>query len=138
VNRQLVRVSNADRERVVGILREHLAEGRLTLEEFTERVSTSEADASRVRLRTRAAAEIGSGESAVSLEADVQGLTVFGHRNANGNDLQPVPGAPLVRLVAFGLFTGIDLWRVPAAWAKRGWSEVIRAIERGEHKELVR
>lgn len=33
-----VRVSDADRERVVGLLRAHHAEGRLSLDEFTERV----------------------------------------------------------------------------------------------------
>ena len=36
-----VRASDADRERTVALLREHAAVGRLTLEEFTERMSTA-------------------------------------------------------------------------------------------------
>jgi hypothetical protein len=38
---ELVRVSDADRDRAVGALREHLAVGRLTLEEFTERIAAA-------------------------------------------------------------------------------------------------
>jgi hypothetical protein len=41
VNGELVRASDADRERAVLALREHLVAGRLTLEEFTDRVSTA-------------------------------------------------------------------------------------------------
>ena len=36
-----MRVSDADRERAVAALREHLLAGRLTLEEFTERVDAA-------------------------------------------------------------------------------------------------
>src|SRR6266404_3325716 len=38
---ELVRASDDDRDRAVLALREHLAAGRLTLEEFTERMSTA-------------------------------------------------------------------------------------------------
>jgi hypothetical protein len=41
VNGELVRASDSDRERAVLALREHLVAGRLTLEEFTDRVSTA-------------------------------------------------------------------------------------------------
>ena len=58
------------------------------------------------------------------VEADIRGFTVFGHKDANGNDVPPRPETPLIRMVAFGAFVGIDLWRVPVAWAKRGWGEV--------------
>jgi hypothetical protein len=34
-----LRASDADRDRAIGLLREHMAEGRLTLEEFTRRMS---------------------------------------------------------------------------------------------------
>lgn len=37
----LVRVSDGDRERTVASLREHLVDGRLSLEEFTQRVSAA-------------------------------------------------------------------------------------------------
>jgi len=56
---------------------------------------------------------------------------------ARVSDRPPRPGTPLVRMYAFGAFVGIDLWRVPVAWAKRGWGEIIRAIDKGEHKELT-
>jgi hypothetical protein len=36
-----VRASDADREKTVALLRDHAAEGRLTLEEFTERMSAA-------------------------------------------------------------------------------------------------
>jgi hypothetical protein len=41
-----------------------------------------------------------------------------------------------VRVRALALFAGIDTWSVPLAWARRGLGEVIRGIEKGEHKEL--
>jgi hypothetical protein len=41
VNGELVRASDSDRDRAVLALREHLVAGRLTLEEFTDRVSTA-------------------------------------------------------------------------------------------------
>jgi hypothetical protein len=36
-----IRVSDADRERTIALLRDHAAEGRLTLEEFTDRMSAA-------------------------------------------------------------------------------------------------
>ncbi|HLY87061.1 MAG TPA: hypothetical protein VKO84_11235 [Gaiellaceae bacterium] len=70
------------------------------------------------------------------IAADIGGVIVFGHRDANGNDVPPVPGSPLVRFTVFGLFAGVDLWRVPLGWATRTWGQVIEGIERGEHLEL--
>jgi Domain of unknown function (DUF1707) len=46
----LVRASDSDRERAVLALREHLAAGRLTLEEFTERMSVALAAATTAQL----------------------------------------------------------------------------------------
>ncbi|HET9116432.1 MAG TPA: DUF1707 domain-containing protein [Gaiellaceae bacterium] len=200
----LVRASDDDRDRTVLVLREHLAAGRLTLEEFTERMTaalaattTADLDAplrelpvpagqsrrgpsrfvvsifssvvrkGRLRLGRRIFCFVAFGNIDLDLrdatlernaltivafgfwatmdvyvpegiEADIGGLVVFGHRNAHGNDLPPVPGSPLVRFDIFGLFSGIDLWRVPLAWGQRTFREVIRGIRRGEHqpKEL--
>jgi len=202
----LVRASDTDREHAVLALREHLAAGRLTLEEFTERMSvalaattTADLDAplrelppasvavqprrrptrfllsifssverqGRLRLRRRVFCLACFGNIDLDLreatlerdvltivafglfatmdvyvpegiEADIGGLIVFGHRNPHGNDVPPVQGSPLVRFNVFGLFAGVDLWRVPLAWAKRTFTEVIRGIRRGEHKELER
>lgn len=200
----LVRASDDDRDRAVLSLREHLAAGRLTLEEFTERMSTALAATTTAdldaplrelpqatsaatprRRRTRFLLSIFSSVerqgrlrlgrrvlcvacfanidldlreatlerdvltviafglfSAIDvyvpegIEADIGGLIVFGHRDANGNDVPPVPGSPLVRFTVFGLFSGVDLWRVPVAWAKRTLGQVIKGIQRGEQREL--
>jgi hypothetical protein len=198
---ELVRASDDDRERAIASLREHLAAGRLTLEEFSERMSAALAATTtsdlvvplrelpaaertrrrptrfllgmfgsteregRLRLRRRAlcvslfgnvdldlrqATLEGDVITIVALaafaaldvyvpegvEVDLHGLTVFGHKNARGADVAPLPGTPLVRVYAFGAFCGMDVWRVPLAWAKRTFGEAIKGIERGEHREL--
>jgi len=197
----LVRASDDDRERAIRSLREHLAAGRLTLEEFTERISaalaaTTTADlnaplhelplaqragrrptrfvlalfgsterAGRLRLRHRALCISLFGNVDFDLrqatlegdvitifavaafaaldvyvpegvEVDLHGLTAFGHKDAHGSDVEPLPGTPLVRIYAFGVFAGMDVWRVPLAWAKRTLGQVIKGIARGEHREL--
>lgn len=198
---ELVRASDDDREQAIASLREHLAAGRLTLEEFTERMSaalaattTGDLDAplrelpvaartrrrptrfllalfgstereGRLRLRRRALCVSLFGNIDLDLrqatlegdmitivavaafaaldvyvpegvEVDLHGLTLFGHKNARGSDVLPMPGTPLVRVYALGAFAGMDVWRVPLAWTKRTFSEAIKGIERGEHREL--
>ncbi len=187
------------------LLREHAAEGRLTLEEFTERMSAAYAARTsddleglardlpatapptaaarrrvtrlllavfgsteregRMRVRSRIACVVGFGNIDLDLrratferdeltifalcmfgaidvyvpegvEVDASGLVVFGHRGEHGNDPRPVSGAPFVRVVALGAFAGIDIWRVPIAWAEKSFGAVIKGISRGEHKEL--
>ena len=186
---ELVRVSDDDREKAVASLREHLAAGRLTLEEFTERMSAAlaattsaeleptlrelPASASarrkptrfvpalfsstrrdgRLRIRRRVFCLVGLGNvdldlrqasfegdvvtvvgislfSAfdvyvpVGVEVDLHGLSVFGHKNARGEDVPPLPGTPLVRIYSLGLFSGVDVWRTASRGSIR---EVIRA-----------
>jgi hypothetical protein len=199
---ELVRASDDDREKAIASLREHLAAGRLTLEEFTERMSTALAATTtadldvplrelpiaaeqarrrptrfvlalfgsteregRLRLRRRALCvslfgnvdldlRQASLESDVitvvaiasfaaldvyvpeGVEVDLHGLTVFGHKDAQGTDVAPLPGTPLVRVYALGIFCGMDVWRVPFAWSKRTLGQVIKGIEGGEHREL--
>jgi hypothetical protein len=70
------------------------------------------------------------------VEVDLHGFALGGHKRARGNDPTPRPGAPLVRVFAISLFAGIDVWRVPLAWAQKTWSEVIRGIRAGAHREL--
>jgi hypothetical protein len=199
-----LRASDADRDRMVTLLREHAAEGRLTLEEFTERMAaayaartheeldtlardlpagdapvasrrsptrlvlslfgSSERDG-RLRVRRRVTCLMGFGNIDLDLrqatlegevitivafgmfgaidvyvpegvEVDLHGLVVFGHKGERGNDPPPLPGTPLVRVFAFGLFTGIDVWRVPLAWAQKTWRQIIKGIRKGAHKEL--
>jgi hypothetical protein len=204
VNEIDVRASDADREQTVALLREHAAAGRLTLEEFTERMSaayeartTRDLDelardlprtpatsrrrptrflaavfgsterAGRLRIRRRVASFVLFGNVDLDLrqatlegdvitvvafvafgatdvyvpegvDVEVHGLTVFGHKNARNEEAPTQPGAPLVRMYAFGLFAGIDAWRVPREWAQRTAREIIRGIRRGDHrKELT-
>jgi hypothetical protein len=199
-----MRASDADRERAVVLLREHAAQGRLTLEEFTERMSaaylartndeleelsrdlpvTHAAVASRrgptrfvlaflgsseregrLRLRRRVGCLMGLGNIDLDLrqatfdgdvitifaigvfgaidvyvpegvEVDLHGLAIGGHKGAHGNDPLPVAGTPLVRVFVISIFAGIDVWRVPIAWARKSWGDVIRGLESGEHKQL--
>jgi len=200
-----LRASDADRERTVVLLREHAAEGRLTLEEFTERMSaayraTTQAEldelardlpqapqgrsltrrsptrfllsmfgsverSGRLRVRDRVVCLVGFGNidldvrqatlegDAITVvvfcmfgafdlyvpegvEVDLHGFALFGHKDANGNDPPPQPGTPLVRVYALSLFAGVDVWRVPAAWAQRTWGQIIRGIRKGEHREV--
>ena len=70
------------------------------------------------------------------VEVDFRGVALGGHTRANGNDPPPRPGTPLVRVVSLSVFAGLDVWHVPAAWRDRSWREIIRAIRKGEHREL--
>ena len=70
------------------------------------------------------------------VEIDLHGFSLFGHKRTHGNDPSPSPGTPLVRVTAISIFAGIDVWRVPLAWAQRAWREVIRGIRAGAHREL--
>ena len=70
------------------------------------------------------------------VEVDLGGLSIFGHRREWGRDLEPHPGSPLLRVKVFSLFGTSDVWRVPSSWVGRTFREVIKAIRRGEHREL--
>lgn len=199
-----LRASDADRERTVALLRDHAVEGRLTLEEFSDRVSAaylartndeleelardlpsarapvvasrrptrllfsifgSTGREGRIRLRQRIVCLTAFGNVDLDLrqatlegdvitifalgvfgaidvyvpegvEVDLQGLALGGHKRARGNDPPPHPGTPLVRVWALSIFAGIDVWRVPIAWAKKTWREVIRGIRSDAQNEL--
>jgi len=199
-----LRASDEDREQTVASLREHAVAGRLTLEEFTERMSTayvartgdelaelvhdlplrgaptsrrrptsivfsmfgSSEREGRVRVRRRVTCMTMFGNVDLDLrqatlerdvvtivalgmfgaidvyvpegvEVDLHGFAIGGHKRARGNDPPPRPGTPLVRVFAISLFAGIDVWRVPPAWAQKTWREVIRGIRKGAHRELA-
>ena len=70
------------------------------------------------------------------VEVDLHGFPLFGHKGVQGNDPPPRPGTPIVRVYAFALFAGIDVWRVPLTWLKRSIGDVIDGIEKGKHREL--
>jgi hypothetical protein len=199
-----LRASDADRERTIALLRDHAAEGRLTLEEFTERMTAaysartndelqelardlpaahvmvasrrrptrvvlallgSSARDGRIRVRRRVLCLMGLGNIDLDLrqatlekdvitivafgvfgaidvyvpegvEVDLHGFALGGHKRTRGNDPLPLAGTPLVRVFAWSIFAGIDVWRVPMAWTQKSWREVIRGIRSGKHKEL--
>ena len=199
-----LRASDADRDRAVAELREHTATGRLTLEEFSERVDRAVAARTlseleeirgdlptagpvaraprrpkrftavafgrtqrtgRWRLPPRALALVLFGDldldlreaelsgpvasmtalvlfgnvdlyAPESVEVDLGGFAVFGHRREWGRDLPPHPATPLLKVRVLSLFGTADLWRVPSAWVGRTFHEVIRALRRSEHREL--
>jgi hypothetical protein len=199
-----IRVSDADRDRTVAVLRDHTVAGRLTLEEFTDRMSVayhartnaeldelvvdlpstagaiddrrrptrfllsffgSNSREGRLRIGRRVGCLMVFGNIDFDLrqatleknvitviavgafgaidvyvpegvEVDVRGFAVFGHKRARGNDPLPQAGTPLMRVFAFSLFAGIDVWRVPISWSQKTWGEVIRGIRAGTHKEL--
>ena len=177
-----LRASDAERERAVSLLRQHVGSGRLTLEDayawgkFARvALDTNDVDA---RARVHSAeeeaflaatvagsglgvtydvdlrgAEIPAGKATLrafvvfgnvdvyipqAVEVDVGGLTVLGHRRDWGGDRTPPPGAPLVRVRAFGLFATVDIWRVPAELASRGLREVIRTLRGQRRGEIER
>jgi hypothetical protein len=200
-----IRASDAEREQIVRRLRDASAEGRLTLEEFVERMtsayearthedldqltrdlpvggegsvssrrrltrflfslfgSTEREGRLRVRRRVTCLTVFGNidldlrqatleddvitilalGAFAAldvyvpeGVEVDFRGFALFGHARARGDDPPPRPGTPLVRVFAVSLWAGIDVWRVPLAWAHRTLSQVIKGIEGVERREL--
>jgi hypothetical protein len=70
------------------------------------------------------------------VEVDFRGLALLGHARARGDDPPPRPGTPLVRVTALSLWAGVDVWRVPVAWAGRSLNQVIGGIESAERKHL--
>jgi len=199
-----LRASDADRDRAIGELREHTAAGRLTLEEFSERVDQAVeartlADLDEIRSDLPAAlpaaqprrrpkrftgvvfastertgrwrlprrslalslfgnvdldlrhAELTAPRASItalllfgnvdvfvpeSVDVDLDGFGIFGHRRGWGQDLPSHAGAPLVDVRVFSLFGTADLWRVPTSWAGHTLRDVIRGMRQGEHREL--
>jgi hypothetical protein len=192
-----VRASDAEREQTVALLRAHVVEGRLTLEEFAQRLDTvyeartrPELDALTSDLPNDAAgsvpegrrrpkrftgvafgsverrgrwrvprfaglavlfgdadidlrtAEIG-GETVTinalllfgnvdfyvpkSVDVDLGGFTVFGHRREHGDDVEPAPRGPLVRIRVYSLFGTSDVWRIPPGLSG-SYRELIRSL----------
>ena len=194
-----LRASDAEREQTVGVLRTHVVEGRLTLEEFAERLDRvyeartrpeleelthdlpedSQGSLPQRRRRPKRftgvafgsverrgrwrvprfaglavlfgdadidlrTAEIHSGTITInalllfgnadfyvprSVEVDLGGLTIFGHRREHGDDSDPAPQAPLVRIRVWSLFGTSDVWRIPPGMSGT-YRELIRSIRK--------
>jgi hypothetical protein len=195
-----VRASDAEREQTVELLRGHVVSGRLTLEEFAQRVDTvyrartreelealtrdvpavSRAPEPRVRRRPKrftgvifgsverkgrwrmprfAGLAVAFGDADIDLrtaqiedpvvtitsflvfgnadffvptgvEVDVSGLTLFGHRREHGDDVAPLPDAPLIRIRVYSVFGTSDVWRI-APGMRGSFRELIRSVREG-------
>ena len=61
------------------------------------------------------------------VDVDLGGLTVFGHRREHGEEAEPAPDAPLVRIRVFSLFGTSDVWRV-APETRGSFRELIKSV----------
>ncbi len=125
-----IRASDADRERTIALLREHAVEGRLTLEEFTDRMSSatqartsSELEAlardlpspqgsvARRRRPTRLLFSMFSSterEGRLHIPRWVAGMTVFG--NIDLDLRQATLEGDVITIVALGMFGTFDVY----------------------------
>jgi hypothetical protein len=194
-----VRASDAEREQTVALLRAHVVEGRLTLEEFAQRLDSvyeartrpgldaltrdlpDDAQESPVRRRPRPKSLTGVAFGSVerrgrwrvprfaglavlfgdadidlrtaeihgdtvtinalllfgnvdfyvprSVDVDLGGFTLFGHRREHGDDADPAPQAPLVRIRVYSLFGTSDVWRIPPGMSG-SYRELIKSIRK--------
>lgn len=67
------------------------------------------------------------------VDVDFSGFGIFGGSTEHGHDVPPRAGAPTLRVRAFSLFGGTDLWRVPAD-AKGHRKELRRAAREAERE----
>jgi hypothetical protein len=65
------------------------------------------------------------------VDVDLGGLAVFGHRGEHGEDVEPAPDAPLVRVRVFSLFGTSDVWRVPPD-TRGTYRELIKVVRKRE------
>jgi hypothetical protein len=194
-----VRASDEEREQTAALLRNHVVEGRLTLEEFAQRLdgvyearTRPELEAlthdlpaeapeafpeSRRRPKRFTGVAFGSVErrgrwrvprssgltvlfgdadidfrsaeihgqvvtvTAVivfgnadfyvprSVDIDLGGFTIFGHRREHGDETVPAPEAPVVRIRVYSLFGTSDVWRIPHGMTGT-YRELIRAVRK--------
>jgi hypothetical protein len=58
------------------------------------------------------------------IEVDIGGLTIMGGTDEHGHDAPPRPGTPLIRVRAFTLMGGTDVWHVPGGLGGRALREI--------------
>jgi uncharacterized protein DUF1707/cell wall-active antibiotic response 4TMS protein YvqF len=201
-----LRASDDERHRVVELLGEHAAAGRITLAELEERVARAYAAATRAELAeltqdlpalaqtarpqrkpvrwffaimggsTRRSkqfagrlnvisvmggddidlreAEIEGTELVVNVfaimggadiylpdtvEVELSGQAIMGGNDERGSTRRPRAGAPVVRIRAFALMGGVDIWRVPSEARQlrlKDARRAARAMERGGGRQI--
>jgi hypothetical protein len=67
------------------------------------------------------------------VEVDLRGFGLFSGNDEHGSEGRIVRGAPLVRIIALGLFSGVDVWHLPAgaAGSRKELRRAARDRERG-------
>jgi Domain of unknown function (DUF1707) len=65
------------------------------------------------------------------VDVDLGGLAFFGHRGEHGEDDEPAPDAPLVRVRVFSLFGTSDVWRLPPD-TRGTYRELIKSVRKRE------
>jgi hypothetical protein len=124
-----VRASDADRERTITLLRDHAAEGRLTLEEFDERMESAlaakthdelealtrdlpaaPAEAPRRKPTRFACALFGSTERGGRIRVPRRLTSLVGFGNVDLDLRQATFDDDEVTIVAVGMFSSIDLY----------------------------
>jgi hypothetical protein len=143
-----VRASDADRERAIALLRDHAAEGRLTLEEFTERMSSAYLARTNEELEALARDLPSAGGAVVSRRRPTRFLfSLFGSMEREGRirvrrrvsclmgfgnidlDLrQATLEGDVITIVVFGMFGAIDVY-VP-----EGVEVDLHGFALGDHK----
>lgn len=69
-----------------------------------------------------------------TVEVDTSGLAIMGGNDVRGGGRAPRPGAPTIRVRAYSLMGGIDVWRLPAetrGMSPREARRAVRALTRG-------
>jgi hypothetical protein len=121
-----LRVSDADREQAVVALREHLVAGRLTLEEFCDRVDAA--------LRAKVTGDLAQVHddlpeaphwTAGSRRKPARFTSAL--RRDWGLDAGQ-PDAPTIHVRVLGFAGTIDVWRVPRDMRANSYREIIRAL----------
>jgi Domain of unknown function (DUF1707) len=103
-----IRASDAERDRVVGLLKQHFTDGRLTLEEFSERMDVAYAAKTRGELVTTLR------ELPVLARTHAEAVEPRGHAHGHRHWAVPLPLIPLALVVLLVGVTvasrGLFLW----------------------------
>ncbi|MDQ6605526.1 MAG: DUF1707 domain-containing protein [Actinomycetota bacterium] len=98
--RHPILAADADRERSVALLREAVGEGRLTLDEFSDRVAQAQVartEQDLIKLFGTVTVIVPEG-----IAVDIEGGGMFASQKIDSPQAPPMPGAPRLRIVVSG------------------------------------